>query len=210
MKENTIENEKLETKIETGSDFQRVTIEKIDVEKKGYEVVQTNTIFTQTTVKIEQNQSPFLIKKPATEPPSISTGENKIIQEEFEKSNLKDSVEFKRPCKLYRKDEDTQKFVARGEGTLYVSIEPTTQKFRIFLVRNQIKTFGCNHFINPKINCYPMKNQKTSFMWYALGDTCDTGKTDEAKQIFAAKFETESDALLFKKSYDLGMLKNSK
>lgn len=172
--------------------------------RKEVEIKQTD----QEVIKpVEVKTSPFLENKDVSSVQTmdeIDKTQIKIEQINFEKKNIKDRVLFRERCKLYRMNQETKKFDVRGEGEILITEDFDSKKYKISMIRDQIKTFGCNHFIDPRSECLEVKSYKNALLWYSLTDTCNTGRNDSPKQIFLVRFKEESICEEYKEIYEEG------
>ncbi|KCZ81817.1 hypothetical protein H312_00716 [Anncaliia algerae PRA339] len=156
--------------------------------------------------KVEKKTSPFLAKQDtsAHSMEEIDKVQIKIEQINYEKNNIKDNILLREKCKLFRMNQTTKKFELRGEGEIFVTEEYESKMYKISMIRDQIKTFGCNHFIDPRSECVEVKSYKNAWLWYSLSDFCNTGRNDSSKQIFIVRFKEEKASKEFKDLYEKG------
>lgn len=204
--------------------------EKVDT-KKGSDTVgdesQVAVANTETSPK-RAGGSPFLTSMPSsayksgTSVPNdageggktsiseeIDLNEIKRIQDEHESSNIQDEVLLKAKCKLFRKNQSTGKFDDRGEGQVFLTKYRDSGLYKVAMVRDQIKTLGCNHFIDPSFECVSVTSYKRAWSWFTSSDSCYTGGNDSRTQFYVIRFSTDENSEMFKKIYDEGMKANA-
>ncbi|KAL0263993.1 UNVERIFIED_CONTAM: hypothetical protein PYX00_011022 [Menopon gallinae] len=196
-----------------------------DAEDKKTVVTEKRSIFTQREVVTrDEAKNPFLrqqeeeAKKEAEAPPRESAGlcagkaaadeidmkEVKRIQDQYESNNIKDKILFRARCKLFRKNQETKKFEDRGEGEMFIARCTESSMYKVSMVRNQIKTLGCNHFIDPRFDCVSVRSYTRAWSWFASSDDCHTGKNDSKSQFYVVRFAADDESADFKKVYDEG------
>lgn len=190
-------------------------------------VTERKTIFTQKeTVSEDAAKAPLL--QPHDESPGKGAGaqksegtgkaiadeidmnEVKRIQDQYESSNTKDAILFRARCKLFRKNMETKKFEDRGEGDMFIARCSESSLYKVTMVRDQIKTLGCNHFIDPRFDCVSVRSYTRAWSWFASSDDCHTGKNDSKSQFFVVRFADDEESANFKKVYDEGRNENRK
>lgn len=190
-------------------------------------VTERKTIFTQKEVVSGGSaKSPFLKlhkegdEKDASSVVSEGTGktvvdeidmnEVKRIQDQYESSNTVDNILFRARCKLFRKNMETKKFEDRGEGDIFIARSCESSLYKVSMVRDQIKTLGCNHFIDPRFDCVSVRSYTRAWSWFASSDDCHTGKSDSKCQFYVVRFADDKESESFKKIYDEGRNENRK
>lgn len=202
------------------------------VNEKDAVTIEKKTVFTSTETRtVNIAKSPFLSSKPLKSgeegqgtaragegadsnkkaiTDEIDMAEVKRIQDQYENENTKGEVMLQARCKLFRKNQKTGKFEDRGEGEIFVTKDQETDLYKISMVRDQIKTLGCNHFIDPNIDCLSVRTYARTWTWFTSSDSCYTGSKDTKTQFYVVKFGEEKASSKFKSVYDLGKEYNSK
>ena len=154
----------------------------------------------------ETVKSPFLKQRQENSSVSdqIDLSEVKKLQDEYEAQTTNDEIIYDKRCKLFRKNKTTEKFESRGEGVIKIARDAQSDQYKIMMIRDQIRTFGCNHFIGPEMELLEVARYKRAWTWATLGDVCNTGKNDDMEQIFVIRLETEEESQEFKKCYEKG------
>lgn len=124
-------------------------------------------------------------------------------------SDLSEQALFHGQCKLYRFDQKTKAFVERGEGIIYILPTPGGKMDRILMIRDGVKRFGCNHYIDPSRELRK-HNAKYSYIWRTDTDTCEADALLLPKQCFVARFMSELKGDEFSKQFEASRDKNSK
>lgn len=117
-------------------------------------------------------------------------------REEYHKISEKDTIVFLSPVSFFRyRIEQPKGWVGRGKGSIRVSLEPTTKKYRIVHIKDKVYKLGCNHFIEEKIKLDKHPSEEHSWMWITRGDNCGDGLSPIQK--YLAKFPTAEMAEAF-------------
>nr|AAT12337.1 RAN-specific GTPase activating protein-like protein [Antonospora locustae] len=140
----------------------------------------------------------------------IDMNEVKRIQDQYESNNTKGDILFRARCKLFRKNMETKKFEDRGEGDMFIARCCESSLYKVSMVRDQIKTLGCNHFIDPRFDCVSVRSYTRAWSWFASSDDCHTGKNDSKCQFYVVRFADDKESANFKKIYDEGRNENGR
>ena len=104
---------------------------------------------------------------------------------------------FSSHAKLYRFTQNSWK--ERGEGEIKVLYDPTLQRGRVIMRRDQVYVLCANHFITKDMELKPQGSSGKSWLWHVQGDFAE----NEAKeQLFAVKFGHTKTALAFKSAFE--------
>ena len=104
---------------------------------------------------------------------------------------------FSSHAKLYRFTKNSWK--ERGEGEIKVLYDPTRQRGRVIMRRDQVHVLCANHFITKDMELKPQGSSGKSWLWHVQGDFAE----NEAKeQLFAVKFGDTKTALAFKFAFE--------
>jgi len=114
-----------------------------------------------------------------------------------EKEKESEKILFSCTAYLFRYKKEQKEWAFRGKGEFKVSQDERTKKHRIYLIREKIFKFGCNHYITEDLVLEKYDLEEHCWMWTTCGDDCGDGLG--AVQKFVAKFPTEETA---KKFYD--------
>ena len=104
---------------------------------------------------------------------------------------------FSSHAKLYRFTKNSWK--ERGVGEIKVLYDPTLQRGRVIMRRDQVYVLCANHFITKDMELKPQGSSGKSWLWHVQGDFAE----NEAKeQLFAVKFGDTKTALAFKSAFE--------
>ena len=104
---------------------------------------------------------------------------------------------FSSHAKLYRFIQNSWK--ERGEGEIKVLYDPTRQRGRVIMRRDQVHVLCANHFITNDMELRPQGSSGKSWLWHVQGDFAEN-KAKE--QLFAVKFGDTKTALAFKCAFE--------
>ena len=104
---------------------------------------------------------------------------------------------FSSHAKLYRFTKNSWK--ERGVGEIKVLYDPTLQRGRVIMRRDQVYVLCANHFITKDMELKPQGSSGKSWLWHVQGDFAEN-KAKE--QLFAVKFGDTKTALAFKSAFE--------
>ena len=114
------------------------------------------------------------------------------------KSGEEDEITlFNAHAKLYRFTQNTWK--ERGVGEIKVLYDPSRERGRIIMRRDQVHIVCANHFISKGMQLKPQGSSGKSWMWHTQGDFADN---EVKKELFAVKFKDTDTALAFKRAFE--------
>lgn len=123
-------------------------------------------------------------------------------REEYNKMAEKDTIVFVSPISFFRyKIEQPKGWVGRGKGNIRISLEPTTNKYRIVHIKDKVFKLGCNHFVEERIKLEKHPSEEHSWMWITRGDNCGDGLSPVQK--YLAKFPTAEAAEIFSNAIEM-------
>ena len=73
----------------------------------------------------------------------------------------------------------------RGIGDLVIELFPSNDLYRIRMIRKQIESYACNHYIEPICHFMQHETTKNAFVWTTTTDVCDLLSTvdDEKEEV---------------------------
>jgi E3 SUMO-protein ligase RanBP2 len=99
---------------------------------------------------------------------------------------------------LLRFDSEGKQWKERGVGKVKIMQDPTTGKVRLLMRREQVLKVCCNHFVTADVKFTALSSSDRAWTWYAH----DYSEGEMKPELFAIRFKTVEQALLFKKTLD--------
>merc|ERR1712035_152004 len=101
----------------------------------------------------------------------------KIIEEKPKMEEEKLEEFFKGYSILYRFMPEQDELKERGVGDLIIELFPENNLYRLRMIRKQIESYACNHYIEPTAHFSKHEITKNAFVWTTTTDVCDLVET---------------------------------
>jgi hypothetical protein len=116
-----------------------------------------------------------------------------------------ENILFEERAKLLRFDSEGKQWKERGVGNIKIMQHPTTGKVRLLMRREQVLKVCCNHFVTTDMKFTASSFSDRAWTWFAQ----DYSEGEMKPELFAIRFKTADQALLFKKMLNEAKMKMS-
>ncbi|KAF7689921.1 Ran-specific GTPase-activating protein 1 [Cucumispora dikerogammari] len=176
----------------------------------------TGSELKSTELESKTNNVPsFLLEKPIIK--------KEVVEEKTDVATNEIVKIFTGYSILYRYIPEKQEVKERGIGDLIIELMPDSNLYRLRMIRKEIETYACNHYVEPNVYLTKHDLNKFSYIWSTTTDMCDpladNNESQESivvtdgqdwkkdakkssKQTFICRFKTENISDNFEKMFE--------